>query len=139
MKSTIIIVLAIIIMSTLSILTACSEPTGKPGNADEMTAGLLGAVNDVNFNKYRSYFAVELQDQLGTEQEFIEEVSLLKDTYGEYVTDSMSYLGIETTEDGQIKVNYTAEFTIVSDIQIQTTFEKRDGESVVVGFWLERQ
>ena len=63
---------------------------------------------------------------------------MLKDTYGEYVADSMIYSGVETTEDGQIKVNYNAEFTKVSDVQIQSTFEKRNGETVIVGFWLER-
>jgi hypothetical protein len=133
-----LIVLASLIIFMLLTVPACSETSGKPANADEVTTNLLEAVVDADFNRYRSYFAEELRDQLGTEQDFIEEVSLLQDTYGEYVTDSMNYLGFETTEEGQVKASYSAEFTIVSSVKIQTTFEKRNGEMVVVGFWLER-
>lgn len=136
LKSIINIILSVLMISMLSMVLACAESSGKPANADEVTDNLLGAVLAVDFDRYRSYFAEDLQDQLGTEQEFIEEVSLLKDTYGEHVADSMSYSGVEITDDEQIKVNYSVEFTIMSDVQIQTNFEKRNGETVVIGFLL---
>ena len=73
-------------------IAGCSSAPEKPENADEITANLLQAVIDVDFERYRSYFAEDIRDQLGTENDFSEEVTMLKDTYGEYVADSFSYL-----------------------------------------------
>jgi len=139
LKSVAIITLVSLLISSIVISPSCSSPSDKPANADEITMNLLQAVINTDFAGYESYFAEELRDQLGTEQDFLEQVTAIKDTYGEYVADSLSYSGIETTEDGQINVYYDAEFTKGNDVQVRSVFKERSGETVVIGFWLERK
>ena len=130
-------VLPVIILITLAcFLVGCSDNSGKPDEADKITKKLLQSITEVDFDTYRNCFAEELRPMLGNEDDFIKTTSQIFTSYGEYIEDTLQYTGIETTDEGYIKVLYDAEFTEVGELQVLAVFQESKEDTEVVGFFL---
>lgn len=135
-KNKLIIPAVVVLLSLACLTVGCSDNSGKPDNADKITKKLLQAIIDDNFETYSDYFPEELRPMLGSKEDFTETTSQILFTFGEYIEDTLTYTGFETTDDGHKKVFYDAEFTKVGELQVLTVFRESNGDTEVVGFFL---
>ena len=126
----------VILLLIACVIPGCSDNSGKPDNADKITEDLLQSIINIDFQRYSSYFAEDLRPMLGNENDFEVITSQIYTAYGEYVEDTLKYTGIETTDEGYIKLFYEAEFTKIGELQVLTVFREANGSTEVIGFFL---
>jgi len=121
----------------LTTIPACSSGPSRPENSDLITEGLLRAVNDESYSRYRSYFSEEAQADLQNKTNWESDIAQIKDILGTYEADTLKYQGIGT-DDSRLVVYYQAKFSKDTDVTVRLVFQETNGSYGLVGFWLTR-
>ena len=121
--------------SMLLILIVSPACTARPAEADAMTRDVFQAYIGSDYTKFANSFTEELRRDIGSREQYDEEVAEIKQRFGEYVTDSLKYWKTEN-EEPLIIVYYKARFTVDPEVIVQTVFREIDGKLTLFGFWL---
>ncbi len=132
MKSKIILIaLLVITLAIFPVLTSCGKVKEF---ADPITENILSGINQRDYSVFAKDFDERLKAEL-PEENWDSLLAAIDEQFGTYKEGSLKTKGFNTTNN-VTTVNYTAEFSGKSSVNVDVTFEKTDNSHLVIGFWL---
>ena len=131
-KNKIIFCFVLFVLFSMIITSAgCSKVTSY---STPMTLNLLNSISTENYSNFSKDFDEALKQEL-PETTFPDLVLQIKDNFGAYKENTLKFKGFNY-ENGVNTVDYTADFTNKSGVNVQVVFIKVSDQIKISGLWL---
>ena len=134
-KTTIRIILGVIMMLGLVVSASACTAKSEPGYAGSITEGILIGINESDYVNFSEHFDEAMQNAI-PEADFEQLVAVIKATVGDYVLESKEFWKV-ITSDIYTDVFYKAEFTKEAEVVVHVSFHESEGEIYVNGLWFD--
>ena len=124
------IALLLLLFSFVISSSGCSKVTSY---STPMTLNLLNSISEENYANFSKDFDEALKQEL-PEATFPDLLVQMKDNFGTYKQDTLKFKGFNY-ENGVNTVNYTADFTNKSGVNVQVIFTKVNELMKISGLW----
>jgi len=131
-KLVILVISMLLLFSFLISAAGCSKVTSY---STPMTLNLLNSLSAENYANFSKDFDEALKQEL-SEANFPDLVSQVKEKFGTYKENSLKFTGFNYVN-GVNTVDYTADFSNKSGVNVQVVFTKVNGQMKISGLWFK--